>query len=318
MKNIFLFFAIFAFLGACEEEKVNYTPEEPEKLTDEIDLYFKTHFLDEYGTAVRWKWVDRLVSDEKRVTPPLREVCKPMGEFIRNFWLAPFNVTEAGQKFMKDHFPPEIALVGSPMYNKDGSVTLGYADAGVRITFTQVNEYKENKHSVAWHLFQLRTAEHEYGHIIHQQHDLPDGYEDVTPGNYKSNNWLNLAGDVQSSSPRISREAIAAGMVSNYGTSDENEDFCELLSIYLTSDKDAFYARYITHEPTEEYEVVNDKGETVVVQPKSDAVEMNAGRDFIAIKLNMIKNYYSENFNIDLDQVRDEVMLRINNIGKTE
>lgn len=294
-----LFAAIF---WACEkEDDVNYVKEVIEESNDEIDIYFRTNYLKPYGTAVRWKWDDKLVENSKKVTPVKREHCIPMGEFINRFWLEPFTITEAGDDFMKEHFPPEIVLVGSRMYNANGTVTLGYADAGVRITFTQVNEFDLKNED--WLLMQLRTAEHEYAHIVHQKHNLPSGFKQVSLGNYVSNNWVNLPGDVQADNPRISREAIARGMVSNYGASDDNEDFCEVLSLYITSKPEIFKERYITHEPE-----VEEDGE----EPAPDAARVNSGRDLIAIKVNMVKNYYQDNFGIDLDQVRDEILKRIN------
>lgn len=326
MKKFTILFSIL-FLGlfsACDsEDDATYTPEVIEESKDPISIYFRENFLDVYGTAVRWKWDDNLVDDAKRVTPTLRDLCIPMGDFIKDFWLAPFTMTEAGNKFMIDHFPPEIVFVGSAMWEPDGmSKILGYADAGARITFTEVNDYDLD--DTGWLLRQLRTAEHEYGHIIHQRHNLPDGYKEVSPENYKSNNWLNLAGDVQANNPTISRECITLGMVSNYGTSDVQEDFCELLSLYITSDKAAFEKRYITHEPETKYAkldadgnpVLDTDGKPIILDPADDATEINAGRNIIAVKLKMIKDYYTEKFDIDLDQIRDEIMKRIDDITK--
>ncbi len=307
---LFVLFLTFIF-SSCNDDDVNYIPDKVQESTDPIDVYFRNNFLDSYGTAVRWRWDDKLVDISKRVTPVKREFCIPMGDFVKQFWIEPFLITTEGKEFMLEHFPPEIVFVGSPMYNSDGqTITLGYADAGARITFTQVNELDlSNKQ---WIIMQLHTAEHEYGHIVHQRHNLPNGFKEVTPANYKSNNWINMAGDVQADNPRVSREAISLGMVSNYGTSDENEDFCEILSIYLTTDKEVFEDRYLNHEPEDSYVVTNSEGEEITVLPNEDAVEVNKGRDFIAIKLKKIKEYYESNFHFDLDAVRDEIMKRIN------
>ena len=326
MKKFTILFSIL-FLGlfsACDsDDDATYVPEVIVESNDPISIYFRENFLDVYGTAVRWKWDDNLVADDKRVTPALREFCIPMGDFIKDFWLAPFTMTEAGTKFMNEHFPPEIVFVGSPMWEPDGmSKILGYADAGARITFTEVNDFDLT--NTVWLLRQLRTAEHEYGHIIHQRHNLPDGWKEVSPKNYKSNNWLNLAGDVQAADPRVSREAITAGMVSNYGTSDVQEDFCELLSIYITYDEVAFEERYLNHEPEAKYKkldaegnpVLDADGDPIILDPAPDAAEMNTGRDIIAVKLQMIKDYYMEKFDIDLDQIRDEIMRKIAEINK--
>lgn len=312
MKQFYTLYTLLliALMSSCnsEDDVPSYVPDVVEVSTDTIDDYFKNNFLEPYGTAVRWRWDDKLVDNSKRVTPIKREFCIPMGNFIKNFWIAPFEKTEDGKAFIYELFPPEVMLIGSPMYNSDGeTITLGYADAGVRITFTQTNEYDLNNPD--WVLLQLRTAEHEFGHIVHQNYNLPNGLKEVTPANYRSNNWINMDGDVQQSNPRVSREAISLGMVSNYGTSDVNEDFCELLSIYITSEFAEFEERYITHEIEAQVELEDGS----IIEPEEDAADVNAGRDFIAIKLKMIKDYYWEKFQIDLDVLRDEIVYRLNN-----
>jgi len=320
ISRILFCILISGVIFSCQEEDdAFYKPDVVEESTDPIAIYFRENFLNTYGTAVRWFWSDKNVDDSKRVTPAYRDVCIPMGKFILNYWIAPFEITPDGKTFMQEHFPPEIVFIGSPMYNSDGrTITLGYADAGARITFTQVNEYDLTNEN--WVLLQLRTAQHEFGHIIHQKHNLPNGYKEVNPENYRSNNWVNLPGDVQQNNPRVSREAISLGMVSNYGTADVQEDFCELLSIYITSDENEFNERYIIHEPENPYPqldesgnpVLDESGKPIMIDPAEDAADMNAGRDLIAIKLKLIKDYYMDLFNIDLDKVRDETMRVIN------
>ena len=99
----------------------------------------QTNFVDQYGVAVRYKFVDRYVDPDKRVAPPLREVVEPTLDFLTEFWVEPYINVQNGRRFFENHVPAEVVLIGSLMYNDDGTVTLGTADAGARITLTDVN-----------------------------------------------------------------------------------------------------------------------------------------------------------------------------------
>lgn len=289
MRNInkfyyFLFTSVL-FLGvlfsSCQKEEMTPYVREPEvELTDEIDIWFYDNFLKPYNCVIRWKWDDAFVDNKFYVTPPRRNVMIPVGEMVRSFWMEPF-ISLGGEKFIKEHFPPEIVCVGSPLLNADGTMTMGYAEAGVRITLTDLNSFDlKNKF---WLLEQLRVIHHEFTHIIHQKHGLPEGYELITKENYIGNAWINLEPE----------ESVALGMVTPYGASDQYEDFCELVSMYLTTSNDEFYNNFIN--PT-----TPDNG-------------LNNGKALINKKLELSIEYYAANFGIKLNELRDLIVNKINN-----
>lgn len=271
---------LWVSFASCQKEAEPTYVREPEVvLTDEIDIWFYENFVKPYNSVIRWKWDDSFVDPKFYVSPPKREVMIPVGNMILHYWMEPF-IEQGGNGFIREHFPPEIVCVGSKLLNADGTETLGYADAGVRITLTDLNLFDlKNKD---WVLGQLRTIHHEFTHIIHQKHGLPVGYELVTKENYIGNAWVNLSQE----------EAIARGMVTNYGTSDQFEDFCELISFYLTTDAAEFDKTFLTA-------VTPDDG-------------LNAGRALITRKLELAKEYYISNFKIDLDKLRTTILDRIN------
>lgn len=268
-------------LVSCQKEEMAPYVRDPEvKLTDEIDKWFYENFLQPYNCVVRWKWDDSFVDPKYYVSPPKREVMIPVGKMVINYWMEPF-IKLGGAKFIKEHFPPEIVCVGSPLMNADGTVTMGYAEAGVRITLTDLNKFDiKNK---SWIIGQLRVIHHEFTHIIHQKHGLPDGYELITKENYIGNAWVNLEDD----------DAIKLGMVTPYGSSDQYEDFCELISLYLTTKPADFDSKYIK-------QCNPDDG-------------LNAGRELINKKLESASEYYALNFGIKLDELRKSIQDKINN-----
>ena len=52
--------------------------------------------------------------------------------------------------------PAEIVFLGGLIYNGDGTVTLGTADAGAQITFTNVNDIDPEDES--WRALQLADS----------------------------------------------------------------------------------------------------------------------------------------------------------------
>lgn len=270
---------LLTFSSCYEDEKLNVPVTQHAYSDDEIDQYIQANFQDEYGITVRYKFVDNFVEAGKRVTPPKRDLVVPMLNFLEDFWVEPFVQVENGEAFFREHVPAEMVFIGSLIYNGDGTVTLGTADAGARITLTEVNAIDvENQ---AWIFRQLGTIYHEFAHIMHQRYNLPPNFEQISPQGYTSaGSWYNLTDE----------EALERGFVSPYGTSSYNEDFAEVVAHILYTPN--FYELYINDEP-----------DCVT----ADCVARNEGRAKIRKKYNAILNHYLQNTGVDLLKVREIV-----------
>jgi substrate import-associated zinc metallohydrolase lipoprotein len=289
MKSAIFTFTLIAGMSmtaiSCyESEDVNKPIIEQEESTDEIDVYIKENFVDTYGVAVRYKFVDRYVDQTKRVTPPERRLVEPVLEFLKSYWIEPFVTVPNGDQFFREHVPAEIVLIGSSIFNEDGTVTLGTADAGARITLTEVNDVDvENK---AWVLRQLGTIYHEFAHIVHQRYNLPPNWQEISPNGYTSSgSWYNLS----------ESEALERGFVSPYGTSSFNEDFAEFVA-YLLFDEN-FYETYIEDE-------INCTTEACAAR--------NEGREKLRRKMTAVLNHYEQYTGVDLLEIRDIIQEKLN------
>ena len=291
MKVKYLIIGVFLItLSSCsQEDESHYTPVVVEPSTNATDIYIKNNIMDPYNSRVVWKWQNQLINYSSYVTPPQERVVIPAVDMLKTYWINPYEKAENGKEFLKTYFPPEFVFIGSPLYNGDGTVTLGVAEAGMRITLTELDYFSAT--SRAFVLRQMHTVHHEYTHIIHQQNKLPEGYKDVNP-KFTGSEWINIKDD--------GKECVKLGMVTPYGTSSENEDFAELVSTYLTTSESDFNTAFITPQTC--------TGTTAEIEACN---ELNTGKAFVATKLAMTKEYYKNKFKLDIDEVRDEVVSQI-------
>lgn len=276
--------AISVVTSSCfSDESVEAPVKTQQPSDDPIDQYIQTNFLDKYGVAVRYRFVDRYVDNNKRVTPPKREVVEPTLDFLADFWIEPFISVPNGRNFFEDYVPAEIVLIGSTMYNADGTVTLGTADAGARITLTEVNFV--DPENLDWVFRQLGTIYHEFAHIMHQRNNLPPSWQQISPEGYTSlGSWYNLTDE----------EALQRGFVSPYGTSTFNEDFAEVVAFLLYDP--LFYEKYIEDE----------------VDCTTTACDSrNEGRAKLRRKYNAILAHYKQFTGVDLLKVRELIQAKL-------
>lgn len=300
--------SLCCLMSCSDDESTNYVPESKDLSTDEIDVYFQENFQEKYGSTVRWQWIDKYVDINYIVAPAMRKVLIPTGEMIRRFWIEPF-ILESKQsgEFIRKHFPPEIVCVGSELRNADGTRTLGYADAGVRITLTELNYFDLTNRE--WVIQQLHTMHHEFSHIIHQTYKMPNGFNKITEDTYTGQAWKDINTNAQAeligkgiSSPTTheidsvaQNMAIQRGMLTPYGTSSEFEDFAEIVSLYLLTEPAVFEETYIASDPKRTF--------------------LDVGKANIDKKLALVKEYYMSNFSIDLTHLREIILQRLNEIN---
>ena len=253
------------------------------EFASELDNYIEQNFTEEYNMAVRYKFVDQYVDLGQRVTPPSLEAVRPMLDFIDYFWIEPYLEVPNGEAFFRRFVPAEIIFLGGLIYNGDGTVTLGTADAGARITFTNVNAIDVT--DVNWRTIQLQTVYHEFAHSVHQNFKLPNSFETISPTGYTSAGaWFNLTDE----------EALQRGFVSPYATVDPNEDFAETVAFYI-------------FDPDFEEKFITLKDNCITADCEND----NAGKSMILEKISSIRSHYEKVTGVNLDLVRASVQSRL-------
>ena len=168
---------------------------------------------------------------------------------------------------MKKSQIDEIVLVGGFNINPSGTITLGLAEGGKRITFfnTDFVDLKDKEDLIRF----VATIQHEYTHILNQ--NIPfdrEIYEEITPSGYTAQ-WFN-------SNDNDSREL---GFISAYARSNEDEDFAEMVTALLSNNNTEYNAII-------------------------DAITSEQAKTDIRAKEAIIVKYFKTEFNLDIYELQ--------------
>ncbi|MFT6867755.1 MAG: substrate import-associated zinc metallohydrolase lipoprotein [Cyclobacteriaceae bacterium] len=275
--SAYLLVVLMVAIFACyPSEELNIEENENDKLYTELDDYINDNFVDKFNMAVRYKYQDNFVGVGQRTVPVELETVRPMLDFLEEYWIGPFLVVENGEEFFKLHVPAEVVLLGGLIYD-GGGVTLGFAEAGSRITLLNVNGLDFD--DADWIQQQLNIIYHEFAHVVHQRYGFPTGFEDITPTGYTGpGSWFTLTDE----------DALERGFVTPYSTQEVGEDFAETVAFYLF-DVD-FESKFLTLE---------ENCAEVACETR------NEGREKIKAKLASVSDHYEKVTGINLAKLRE-------------
>lgn len=300
MKKIYLFVSfLFACvslgLTSCENEELDSKSVfdgDKNLPKNEFDKWLVKNYLEPYNIDFQYLYNDRLTDQAYNVVPANYDNSVALGIMFKHIWIEAY--TEAlGEEFLKLHAPRQIQLIGSRMYNQNGSVILGTAEGGLKIMFYGVNEFDidnprinvddpyENpaKSPADLNHWIFHTMHHEFCHILTQKKEYPTDFKTISAGNYHSQDWINLKNET------VQEE----GFVTAYGSSEYNEDFAEL------------FATYVTMSPEAWNKIMTTAGEK--------------GSPLLKKKLDMMRKYFNEQWGLDMDKFRQIVLRRSSEIG---
>ncbi|MCC9065107.1 zinc-binding metallopeptidase [Flavobacterium piscisymbiosum] len=234
----------------------------------DLDKWISTNFLDLYNINVYYEWDQNTVDNTRYLFPPKVEKVQPAMEVVKKIWIDSYT-TIGGVNFVKKIAPREFVLVGGVNLNTNGTLTLGLAEGGQRITLFQVDNL--NKKSRANVTQFIHTIQHEYVHILNQTKPFDEqAWSKLTPVGYTST-WYT--------------EPIATsrnlGFVTSYARLNIYEDFAETAAAILTSSKAEYDA---------------------ILASVTDAT----AKANIKAKEALVVKYYKDAFNIDFYALRDQ------------
>ncbi|WP_405292094.1 putative zinc-binding metallopeptidase [Algibacter sp. Ld11] len=260
---------VLAFPSACTDGSDSVGPSQidiSEPILNDLDIWLRSEFVSPYNIEVLYKWDINDTDVDRFLHPPYESSVEPVANALLKAWIEPY-MQVGGIDFIKKIAPRQFTLAGSFNYNPNSpTITLGVAEAGTKITlfnidfldFTDINSIKQP----------LKTVQHEYGHILNQNIPFDVAYGQINPADYTAQ-WFN----------RTDAEARELGYITAYGSSQEGEDFVEMVSEMLTNSKEDFDA---------------------IVE----SISNEESKEMIRQKEAMVVDYYKTNFDIDLYELQ--------------
>ena len=258
MKKIYIAAVLALWLAACNnKETLNPESVIQPRVTAQtaLDTYIYNNFQKPYNISVTYNYIDADFEMGKYFYPPTEAKVQPMLEIVKKVWIDSYTQV-AGQDFIKSVAPRQISLIGGYNMNSDGTITLGFADSGMKITLFNVDQLDVTKHDATRQYF--HTIQHEYCHIINQRKPYSEEYGKITPSDYTAN-WYNV---------RLA-DANKKGFITPYSMLNDIEDFAEMTSGILSMSKTDWDAK-VNAIPEEGRNIIRKKEEFVVSYFKSE------------------------------------------------
>ena len=264
-------FVVMILLMCCNgEEDLGTSDLNTEKPTlNALDTWLRANFTTSHNIDVKYHWDENKTDLNRYLHPPKEDRVRPTMQAVKTVWLDSYSQV-GGADFVKKIAPREILLIGGVNKNPSGTITLGLAEGGKRITFFSVDlvDLKDQAELTEF----ISTIQHEYAHILTQTIPFDiEAYGKITPDNYTAQ-WFN-------ESESDSREL---GYITSYARSNPNEDFAEMVSRMLSNDK------------TEYDKLIN-------------AITSSTAKDKLREKEKFVVDYFKEKFNIDFYELQKAV-----------
>lgn len=283
-NKIFIIAAISAAIfgaTACQEDALdpNSVIKTDSYEKNAFDKWLEVNFVIPYNIDFKYRF-EMNESDMNYYTVPAKyEDAIKMAHLVKYLCIDTYDEV-AGISFTRGYFPKMFFLIGDWEYRNNGTIILGTAEGGKKILLSGVNYLTDYiKYGAdALNEYYIKTIHHEFTHILNQTKDFPVDFKLITGSGYVADSW--------SESP-YNEEYGKNGFISAYAQHSEGEDFAEMVSIYVTN--------------TPEYwaQTLKAAGE---------------GAAAIQAKLDLVRLYMKDSWDIDIDQLRSTILRRQNDI----
>lgn len=270
-------------LTGCSEEKLE--PKTPSTLRVQktgFDEWIEQELRVPYNIDYKYKFEsDESTSTGNNVVPAKLSDAIKIARTLKHTWLGSFDEL-AGEHFMRRFSPRIITLTGTPTVNDDGTVTLGQAEGGLKISLTNAEAFDGSSVLKLNELF-LHTMYHEFMHILHQNKIWDQNFSLLSASGYTETGWQNR---------REPEETAPLGFVTAYSARNPEEDITEVTACYITYPEDQWKAIY---------KAAGDKGKALIER-----------------KVQIVKDYMQKEWNIDMDQLKEVATKRAKEIASMQ
>ena len=241
----------------------------------EFDYWLQRNYVAPYNICFKYRYEDN-ESDKNYYTVPSRyEDAIVLAHIVKYMCIEAYDEV-GGIDFTRAYFPKLIFTIGEWEYNNNGTYILGTAEGGRKILLSGTNylsQYLKNADDL--NTYYLKTIHHEFTHILNQTKDFPAEFQLITGTDYVADKW--------SESP-LDQGYLRRGFISAYAQHSDKEDFAEMLSMYICHSENTWNSWM--------------------------AEAGNDGARLLTAKLDIVRNYMLNTFNINIDQLRSSLQRR--------
>lgn len=325
----------------------NDYPLDRSSVTFPLDTFIIENFRIPYNLRYVYKMEDIGSDMQKNLVPASYQKSKELAVLAKYLWYEAYE-TCAGQEFLKIYSPRIIHVIGSKSYNPvSGTETLGEAEGGLKITLYGANNLDVSDIDKLNENF-FKTMHHEFGHILAQNYTYPTSFSLISSGLYNPVNWQDIQDSIALASGFVSPYAQSqiredwVEVLANYVVKDtitwtnmlntaaydweetevDADYYNRCVALGANRDSVGYYVSDGTTNTSGQvtgYNVVRKSisrdaegnplldGDGNMIYLEQDGIN---GRDIILQKLDLVRTWLRDNFNVDLDELRREVQRR--------
>lgn len=280
-KNIIIasVIVLLAGLSSCTQDDLDknsiFKDDVSLTVSNKFDKWIDTAYVANYNINLIYKFSNIEADHSYNLSPADLVKAEKLAMCVKYCWLEAYDEV-AGVDFTRRYAPKVLQMIGSSAYNNNNTEVLGTAEGGIKVTLYKTNYFTLDRDVLNEYFF--KTMHHEFAHILHQTKDYDPNYQRISQGKYVSGDWYTYSDTY----------ALINGFITPYAMSEAREDIAEMT------------AMYVTLTPAEWAAKIKTAGST--------------GAPIINRKLEIVKKYMKDSWNIDMDQLRDVVQARMNDV----
>lgn len=286
IKKLFLGSLFILSLGliSCEEELNDKSViRVPEYTQNDFDKWLYAYYTVPYNIDVKYRYLDIESDMQYQLIPADYEKSIQMAHLVKYLCLEAYDELTGSREFMKTYFPKIMPYIGSSAYENNGSVILGQAEGGRKITLFNINNIDPTNIDKLTDDY-FHTIHHEFAHILHQTIPFSPDYNQISGSNYRGDNGFSYYNDKGLELGLASDDAARTdGFITAYASFEAQEDFVEMISIYVINSAEKWN------------KMLNNAGD---------------GKAILEQKLQIVRSYLLENWDINMDELRAIVLRR--------
>lgn len=350
-KFLFISAVTVAAYSSCNDDELGESifditekPLDRTSYTFALDSFAKREFLQPYNLKFIYRMEDIGSDMDKNLTPAPYDNSVKLAVLAKYLWYDVYK-SLAGEHdvFLKKYSPRIIHVIGSKDYNPtQGTETLGVAEGGIKITLTNVTQLNVQDIEMMNKYF-FKTMHHEFSHILDQTKLRPSAFNVISNTQYDAMGWADTPDSVAFGKGFVSPYASSAvgedwvENIAEYVTQDsvswshlleasrydwemiDIEDASAYWKLANGADLDTvgYYHPSESGDGNKIYRRVYERNAMGYIVPDANGkpipvnVDGYVGYDVIMQKIEFTRNYLKDNFQIDLDALRDMVQSRM-------